>query len=259
MAFNLQYLGRIDTNMQTGPFPLYKYRSTVDTLAQISAAGYFDDAASFLEIGTLIFCQDNTNVIGIRTVTAVSPQVTTNAFGAVPVVGTANIDDLAVTTAKLADLAVTTGKIANNAVTSAKLALNTIQYAQVVVNNAAFLNASVAPVQIIAAGGANTLIIVESAMVRYLYAAAQSTLGGNLGLQYGNTAAFAGPSATNFITAATLNADTASSNYLLQGASADLASEQINAGIFLSNDTANFASAGGSLVVEVAYRIISTA
>lgn len=258
MAFNLQYLGRIDTNMQTGPFPLYKYRSTTDTLAQISAAGYFDDAASFLEIGTLIFCQDNTNVSEIRSVTAVSPQVTTNAFAAAGLVGTANIDNLAVTTAKIDNLAVTTGKIANNAVTSAKVALNLLQHTRVAVNNAAFLDMSATPIEIIPAAGANTIILVEEIALRYLYAVAQSTAGGAVGVQYGNTAALAGQAASNTVAAATINAAVASSSYYLFGALNGAAAAQTNAGIFLSNTVANFATAGGSLVLDVWYKVIST-
>jgi hypothetical protein len=122
LAFNS---GRVvtDDGPQNGP-ALFSYASAADNIATVTAADYFSPAVYDLAVGDLIFI-DASDADGIYLVDAVDRDlgtVTVASYAANGSVGTANIQDGAVTAVKLASDAVTTAKILNANVTLAKLA-----------------------------------------------------------------------------------------------------------------------------------------
>ena len=149
--------------------------------------------------------------------------------------------------------------LANNAVTSAKTAKNLLQYVAVPLTAAQFKALYDTPIQLVAAGGANTLIVVERAVLAMTFVSAQYTAGGAVALQYDSTVHGAGVLASATIAAATINADAASASNMMQGVLADGPfSTTVNKGLYISNDTADFATGDSTFVVHAWYRIIPT-
>lgn len=116
------------------------------------------------------------------------------------------------------------------------------------------------PVQLVAAQGANTLIILDSYVIDQHFLTAQYTGGGLITAQYGNTTHAGGVIASTGIAAASLNALTA------QGALTDTAipsgglnTAVANTGLFLSNATAVFATGAGAATVYTYYRVLTLA
>jgi hypothetical protein len=180
-----------------------------------------------------------------------------NVATAVTMTGDVAITNAGVTTIQPG--AVTSSKIANNAVTSTQLAANTIQYERVALSNAQFLGMYATPVSIVAAGGANTAIIVERMVLETVYGTTQSAAGGAVALQYGNAAHGAGEGASATIAAATLNGDTASTLNRAAGANADnLLSAAANAAVYISNTGAAFTTGDSTYFVHVWYSIVAT-
>ena len=135
MAFNDQRFTRqtlafnsgrvtIDGPAFTNGPALFSYASATDAIATVTAADYFADVVYDLAVGDLIFI-DASDADGIYLVDAVDRDagtVSVVSYGPAGAVGTANLQDGAVTALKLASDAVTTAKILNANVTLAKLA-----------------------------------------------------------------------------------------------------------------------------------------
>lgn len=265
MAFDLRRFTRVsladnagaltlqDSSIVNGP-ALFTYASATDAIATIEAANYFNDEGSIydLQVGDVIIAEgsDASTMLQVATVdTTTSPKtITVVTFTPVGSVGTANIQALAVTTAK----------IAANAVTFAKLDISVLQSATVAFTAAQVAAMYATPRQLVAAGGAGTLIIVDSVWISATFVSAQYTAGGVIAPQYGNTAHGAGVAATGTIAAATLNAVAASSQLSFPNAAVVAANTACeNLGIFLSNATAAFATGDSTLSVTTYYRIIT--
>lgn len=95
------------------------YSSTTDTLATISADGYFDSVASLFSVGETLNVGDLTferDLLEVTEINPTAPRVKTKSF-----VGSGSIPDGAVTTPKIAALAVTNPKIDDGAVSTAKI------------------------------------------------------------------------------------------------------------------------------------------
>ncbi len=135
MAFNDQRFTRqtlafnsgrvtIDGPAYTNGPALFSYASSTDAIATVIAANYFADVVYDLAVGDLIFI-DASDADGIYLVNAVDRDagtVSVVSYGPSGAVGTANLQDGAVTALKLASDAVETAKILNANVTLAKLA-----------------------------------------------------------------------------------------------------------------------------------------
>jgi len=174
--------------------------------------------------------------------------------------GDATITNTGVLT--IANLAVTTAKLAANAVTSAKLAANTLQYAAVAMTAAEFNGMYAAPKLLIAAGGANTLIVIERAVLAMTFVSAAYAAGGVVGLQYDATVHGAGVAATNTEAAADFFA-AASTSFAFNGVAGDTVAiapftTTVNKGIYASNLTQAFTTGDGTWVVHLWYKVIPT-
>ncbi len=152
--------------------------------------------------------------------------------------------------------------IANNAVTSAKTSPLLLKYAAVAMTAAEFNGMYAAPKLLIAAGGANTFISVERAVLAMTFVSAAYAAGGIVGLQYDSTAHGAGVAATNTEAAADFFA-AASTAFSFNGVSGDTVAiapftTSVNKGIYISNLTQAFTTGDGTFIVHLWYRTIPT-
>lgn len=128
---------------------------------------------------------------------------------------------------------------------------------QVTLTSAQILAMNATPVQIIAAPAANKAIIINRIWNAYHFGTAQYAAGGAIGLEWGNTAALAGPAASNTLAAATFNAYAASNAFDLTPDGTDTLANIMGKGVFMSNGTAAFTTGDGTLTVNVNYSIVT--
>lgn len=247
------------TVYENGPAQ-FSYASATDAIATIGGANYFAEVVGSLAVNDLIFCvgSDASAFYQVATVDRDAGTVTVVSAFPTGVIGTANINNLAVTTAKIDDLAVTTGKIAANAVTSAKLALPVLQYTTVAITAAQFNGMYAAPKLLVAAGGANTLVVLEQLQLAMTYVSANYAAGGVAAVQYDSTANGAGVIASTTLSAATFQA-AASTTFTMNAGVVPLPfTTTVNKGLYLSNITAAFTTGDSTMVAHVWYRVIPT-
>ncbi len=136
---------------------------------------------------------------------------------------------------------------------------NLVRYASVAVTAAEFNGMYAAPKLILAAAGANTMIVVDQMELVMTYVSANYAAGGVVAAQYDNTVHGAGVLATNSEAAADFQA--AASTVFKFNGSVVLApfSTCANKGLYLSNATGAFTTGDSPFVVKLHYRIIATA
>lgn len=268
MAFDIDYMGRVSSGANNKTQRVWVYNGTAtgsnEAVATIAASGYFNSFQVNLTLGLgplsvsdLILINGN-DASSFYTVSSVTTNVTVSAFAAAGVVGTANIDNLAVTTAKIDDLAVTTGKLAANSVTSAKLAVTTLQYVAVAVSAANFNGMYATPKQLVAAAGANTLLVLDRVELLMTYNSAAYAAGGVAAVQYDSTANGAGVIASTTIAAAAFQATASTGFNFNAGVVAQTFSTCVNKGLYLSNITGAFTTGDSAMVAHVWYKVIPT-
>lgn len=250
----------VDANIQGAP-TVYTYFSDGDAQATIAAANYFSTVAADLKLHDVIYASGSDADVWYS-VTAINyaatpPTVTISAFSLAGPVGTANIQDLAVTTGKIDDLGVTTGKIAANAVTTAKLDPTTVQYALVTCSTAEVLALRAAPKTLVAAPGADKIISLVGAMLVLDYnSIAYTESADNMAIRYTDGSGVIvsqAIEATGFIDQ---TADTAT-NALAKIDGIAAATGCVNKAIVLHNTGGDEYAAGNSPVdVHVWYRVI---
>ncbi len=286
MAYEITGLALQSSPPNTAVPNIWGYINLDDTLAEIAASGYFDDEIRLgLNDAVRVTGSDGTEWLRISQVAPdpVQTVVDTNAVSslldgrlwvgnasnaatAVLMSGDATMDNtgevtiaaLAVTAAKLAADAVTTSKILNNNVTSAKLAINTLQYATVAITAAQFNGMYAAPKLLVAAGGANTLIVLEQCQLLMTYVSANYAAGGVAAIQYDATANGAGVIASTTLAAATFQAAVSTGFTFNAGVVPETFSTCVNKGLYLSNITGAFTTGDSTFVAHVWYRIIPT-
>ncbi len=140
---------------------------------------------------------------------------------------------------------------------------NVILSASVAITAAQFLGMYAAPKLLVAAPGANKLIIVDRMALVLTYGSAQFANGGVVAAQYDSTANGAGVKATNTQQASDFTGAAASTTFLFNGASGNSSqaafSTSANKGLYLSNQTAAFITGDSNLVAQVNYHIIDVA
>jgi len=139
---------------------------------------------------------------------------------------------------------------------------NTLQFAQVAITAAQFNGMAAAPVQLVAAQGANTLIVIEQMQLVMTFVSAQYASGGIVAAQYDSTATGLGVKATNTEQAADFTGAAASTTFLFNGTSGNGSqaafTTSVNKGVFLSNQTGAFTTGDSTFIAKVYYRVIST-
>lgn len=267
LAFNA---GQITTSFNPSETPalsngpaLFSYASASDNIAAIGGADYFVEVINDLHVNDLILAvgSDASLIYQVATVDLDAGTITVSSFTPAGSVGTANIQDLAVTTAKLADDAVTTAKIDDAAVTSAKLAEGLVQHSQVDVSLANFIGSYTASVELVAAPGAGKKLILHRAVLAINYGGTVLADGGASHIQYADTANGAGTKATGTLAAATLIAATADTTFGFSPVDTTLVdSATLNEGLYFAMATADFTGGTDSTYkIDVWYSVVDLA
>lgn len=250
MAFNLNRWSRVSDAMNTGlvtvatvPYngpAMFSYASADDASATIAGANYFAGAVYDLAVGDLIFSagSDTNTVLSVAAIDRLAGTITTSSTGIASSVGTSNLVD--------------------NAVTSAKMSPLLLKYATVAISAAAFNGMYATPIQLVAAGGANTLVVLQQLQLVMTYVGAAYAAGGVAAVQYANTANGAGIIASSTLAAATLHATASATFTMNPGIVALPFATTANQGLFLSNITGAFTTGDSTIVAHVWYRTIPT-
>lgn len=149
------------------------------------------------------------------------------------------------------------GNLANcTGVTTSGIDPTLIQYVSVPLTLGQLQALNTAPVSVIAAQGAGTLIEVTSAVLELVYGSAAFTGGGTVQLSYGNATTYP---ASVTIAATVFTTFAANQAILFAGAMAVTATTNtLNKAIFLFGNTGNFAvGTGATGILKIAYRVHS--
>jgi hypothetical protein len=141
---------------------------------------------------------------------------------------------------------------------------NILRVASVAISAAEFNGMYAAPKQLIAAPGANKLIVVDRLELIMTFGAAQFASGGVVAAQYDSTVHGAGVLATNSEAAADFTGAAASTTFVFNGNAGNTVgampfSTTVNKGLYLSNATGAFTTGDSTFVAKVHYRIVATA
>lgn len=260
---------------------VFTYMSPNDAVATIVAANYFLSQWRSLSVGDIIWGAGTDASFAVQVTAVSSTSVTVASMGLTTSIGTANIVDDAVTFAKLQDSATANVLIGNptgtavsefvevplgNGLDFAAGALEVsptiINYTTVAITAAEFNGMYAAPKLLIAAAGANKLIIVKQMALVMTFVAAAYAAGGVVAAQYDSTVHGAGVLATNSEAAADFAA-TASTTFLFEGTSGNTVgalpfSTTVNKGLYLSNATGAFTTGDGTWVAHIWYAVVPT-
>ena len=265
---------------------------TTDNLSAITTAGYFASQLAQVEllnngvwqweIEDIVLIYYSAAQIGWFTYNA-----TTDAFVSLAANGglsntlpsgdifVGNVSNVATAAAMSGDATLSnTGvlTVGAGAITGSKIAANTVDFANIALDVAATATVALTaaqikalydtPVQLVAAPGANKLVLIESIIWDVAYGSAQFTAGGAISAQYGNTVHGAGPVASGSLAAASLNAVAANgllSNGGISGSLNITRAAAANTAVYLSNATADFATGDSTATLYVRYRVITIA
>jgi len=262
---------------------VFVYGSPNDALATIAASAYFLSMNAFLKVGDIIIVNgtDGSNMYIVATVSDTA--LTVSSFTVSGSVGTSNIQNNAVTYAKFQQVAASslvgnaTGSLANatgitlgNGLEFTASALDVpntnLIYAAVAITAAQFNGMYAAPKLLVAAPGANKLIVLERAVLAMTFVAAAYAAGGVVAFQWDSTVHGAGQHASNTEAAADFFA-AASSAFMFVGNSGNAATvdgglvpfaANVNKGLYLSNLTGAFTTGDSTWVAHLWYKIIPT-
>jgi hypothetical protein len=257
-GFDINYMAKVSSSGNSQGLNVWTYNGsatgTNEAIATIAASGYFNDFMQNLTLGLgplnvndVILIHGN-DASAMYTVTTNTTNVTVSVFASSGTVGTANITNLAVTTAKIAD----------GAVTSAKLAATTLQYAAVPISAAEFNGMYAAPKALVAAAGANTLIVLDKIDLLMTYNSAAYAAGGVVAAQYDSTANGAGVIASTTLAAASFQAAVSTGFMFNTGVVPQTFTTCVNKGLYLSNITGAFTTGNSTFIAHVWYKVIPT-
>ncbi len=148
--------------------------------------------------------------------------------------------------------------IGANKVLSSMLSPLLRKYIAVPITAAQFNGMYAAPIELVAAGGANTLLVLDQMQLALTYNSAAYAAGGVAAVQYDSTINGAGVIASTTKAAASFQV-TASTTFTFNAGVVDLPfTTTVNKGLYLSNITGAFTTGNSDLVAHVWYRQIPT-
>lgn len=254
---------------------IFMYGSPNDTVATIIAADYFLSEYKSLCVGDWIMGFGTDASFAVQVVTVSSTGVTVASTGITTSIGTANIVNNAVTYAKFQQVAASslvgnpTGGLANaqgitlgNGLEFTASALdipNTyLIYSSVAVTAAQFNGMYAAPKLLVAAPGANKLLVLKQMDLLMTYVSANYAAGGVVAVQYDSTANGAGVIASTTQAAAAFQAAVSTGWVFNSGVVPQTFSTCVNKGLYLSNITGAFTTGDSTFVAHLWYSIVPT-
>jgi len=148
--------------------------------------------------------------------------------------------------------------IGTSKVLSAMVSPLVVKYVAVPITDVAFKAMYVTPIPLVAAGGANTLIVVDKIELLMTYGSAAYASGGVAHAQYADTTFGAGVIASTTLAAAVFQPTVSTGFVFNGGVVAQTFSTCVNLGLFLSNVTGAFTTGDSAMVAHVWYKIIPT-
>ncbi len=294
MAFTIANWGSTSTSLNAGqetitPFGgsptventcnVFTYISPNDAVATIVAANYFLPQYASLSVGDIIWGSGTDAAFAVQVTAATSTSVTVASMGLTTSIGTTNIVNNAVTFAKMQEIAtvtllgnptggttevseITLGNGLQFTSTTLNVPNTNLIYTTVALTAAEFNGMYAAPKLLVAAPGANKLIVLERAVLAMTFVAAAYAAGGVVGFQYDSTVHGAGVAASNTEAAADFFA-AASTAFQFNGVAGNTVaispfSTTVNKALYLSNLTQAFTTGDGTWVAHIWYKIIPT-
>lgn len=148
--------------------------------------------------------------------------------------------------------------IGANKVLSSMISPLVRKYTTVDISASDFNGMYATPKLLLAAQGANTLIVLDQLQLVMTYGAAAYAAGGVAAVQYDSTANGAGVIASTTLSAATFQA-AASTTFTMNAGVVPLPfATTVNKGLYLSNITAAFTTGDSAMVAHLWYRVIPT-
>lgn len=277
LAFNSGKITLDDASIVNGPAQ-FTYASSVDAIATISGANYFAPAVYDLAVGDYIFAagSDSNLILVVAAVDRSAGTITTSSFTASGSVGTSNIVNNAVTYAKIQE--VSASKLLGNPTggltevseiglgsglefdgTNLSISGTHAGYLSVAITASQFNGMYATPIQLVAAQGANTLIVLDQLQLVMTYAGVAYASGGTAAVQYDSTANGAGVIASTTLIASTFTAAASSTFTFNPGVVVLPFSTTTNKGLYLSNITGAFTTGTSNMVANIWFKIIPTA
>lgn len=255
---------------------------TDNTLAEITTAGYLTSTEIAADIEALQngeFQWQETDIVLINyapdfLVNWFKYDATNNTFVANPAAGglsntllsgrifVGNSSNIATGVAMSGDGTISnTGvfAIGANKVLSSMISPLIRKYTTVAISAADFNGMYATPKLLLAAGGANTLQVLDQLLLVMTYGAAAFAAGGVAAVQYDSTANGAGVIASTTLAAATFQAAASTTFTMNPGVVALPFTTTVNKGLYLSNITAAFTTGDSAMVGHLWYRTIPTA
>jgi hypothetical protein len=254
---------------------IFMYGSPNDTAATIVAANYFLTQYASLSVGDWIMGFGTDTSFAVQVTAVSSTSVTVASTGITTSIGTSNIVNNAVTFAKMQEIAtvtllgnptggttevseVTLGSGLEFSSTTLRVPQTYLRYTTVAITAAQFNGMYASPKLLVAAGGANTLLVLEQLQLAMTYVSANYAAGGVAAVQYDSTANGAGVIASSTLSAATFQA-AASTTFTMNSGVVPLPfATTVNKGLYLSNITGAFTTGDSTFVAHVWYRVIPT-
>lgn len=257
---------------------------TDNTLAEITTAGYWtSDAiqADILALQNGTFQWQDTDIVLINyapnfLVNWFKYDATNETFVANPAAGgltntlingnflVGNVSNIATSVTPTGDVTFNNAgvfAIGANKVLSSMISPLVRKYIAVPISAAQFNGMYATPIELLPAGGANTLHVIDQAQLVLTYGSVAFANGGTVLVQYDSTPNGAGVAAsTTNITNAVVQAANSSRTWTMTAGVATLPfTTTVNKGLYLSNNTAAYTDGDSTLVAHLWYKTIPTA
>lgn len=240
MAFDINYLGKVSSSANSNALKVWSYNAsatgTNETIATVVASGYFNSFQQVLTsgseagpfaVGGVIHIHGN-DANGMYVITSITTNVTVATYAAI------------------------------GSISSAQVNANLIQYTTVAITAANFNGMYAAPKLLVAAAGADTLLVLDKVQLLMTYNSAAYAAGGVAAVQYDSTANGAGVIASSTLAAATFQPTASTGWNFNAGVVAETFSTCVNKGLYLSNITGAFTTGDSDMVAHVWYKEIPT-
>jgi hypothetical protein len=287
MAFSYDNFDKLSAEANTNVRRIYSYLNTDDALATIVAADYFLLVNDKLREGdwiqlfgsdgysTVVVTASSSSTVTVAALTTTPADSITNneinSAAAIAFSKLADLDDGMLLVGSSADVATKraiTGDvtISNTGVTaigaskvlSSMLSPLVLKYTTVAISAAEFNGMYAAPKLLLAAGGANTLHVLQQCQLLMTYVGANYAAGGVAHIQYDDTINGAGVIASTTLAAATFQAAASTGFVFNAGVVPETFSTCVNTGLYLSNITGAFTTGDSTFVAHLWYRTIPT-